>query len=87
MFLVQYIYVLLKHFELYSKCFRFCTDCMDARVENTEEEGKREAGNDDMLQKYINKFSKSELQEALIQVLYDGPEWQFERFINEHIKW
>lgn len=60
---------------------------MDARVENTEEEGKREAGNDDMLQKYINKLSKSELQEALIQVLYDGPEWQFERFINEHIKW
>ena len=41
----------------------------------------------DMLQKYINKLSKSELQEALIQVLYDGPEWQFERFINEHIKW
>ncbi len=40
-----------------------------------------------MLQKYINKLSKSELQEALIQVLYDGPEWQFERFINEHIKW
>lgn len=60
---------------------------MDARVENTEEEGKREAGNDDMLQKYINKLSKSELQEALIQVLYDGPEWQFKRFINEYIKW
>ena len=57
---------------------------MDARVENTEEEGKREAGNDDMLQKYINKLSKSELQEALIQVLYDGPEWQFERFVRDH---
>lgn len=52
-----------------------------------EEEQKREAENDDMLQKYINKLSKPELQEALLQVLYDGPEWQFERFINEHIKW
>ena len=37
-----------------------------------------------MLQKYINKLSKSELQEALIQVLYNGPEWQFERFVRDH---
>ena len=42
---------------------------------------------EDMLQNYIKKLSKSELQEALLQVLYDGPEWQFERFINEHIEW
>ena len=40
---------------------------------------------DDMLQNYIKKLSKSELQEALLQVLYDGPEWQFDKFINEYI--
>ncbi len=38
-----------------------------------------------MIQKYIKKLSKTELQEALLQVLYDGPEWQFDRFIREYI--
>lgn len=52
-----------------------------------EEEEEREAELNDMLQNYIKKLSKSELQEALLQVLYDGPEWQFERFINEYIEW
>ena len=42
---------------------------------------------DDMLQNYIKKLSKAELQEALLQVLYDGPEWQFDKFINEYIEW
>ena len=52
-----------------------------------EEEEEREAELDDMLQNYIKKLSKSELQEALLQVLYDGPEWQFDKFINEYIEW
>lgn len=52
-----------------------------------EEEEEREAELDDMLQNYIRKLSKSELQEALLQVLYDGPEWQFDRFINEYLEW
>lgn len=50
-----------------------------------EKEEKREAELDDMIQKYIKKLSKTELQEALLQVLYDGPEWQFDRFIREYI--
>ncbi len=50
-----------------------------------EEEEAREAKLDDMLLKHIKKLSKLELQEALLQVLYDGPEWQFERFIRENI--
>ena len=50
-----------------------------------EEEEKQEAELDDMIQKYIKKLSKTELQEALLQVLYDGPEWQFDRFIREYI--
>lgn len=52
-----------------------------------EEQEEREEELDDMLQKYIKKLSKSELQEALLQILYEGPEWQFDRFINEHIEW
>lgn len=52
-----------------------------------EEEEECEAEFDDMLQNYIKKLSKSELQEALLQVLYDGPKWQFDKFINEYIEW
>ena len=52
-----------------------------------EEQEKYEEEFDDMLQNYIKKLSKAELQEALLQVLYDGPEWQFDKFINEYIEW
>ena len=52
-----------------------------------EEEEEREAELDDMLHKYIKKLSKAELQEALLQLLYDGPSWQFDRFINDYIEW
>lgn len=33
---------------------------------------------------YVCKMKKSELQQALLQVLFDGPEWQYDRFIEEH---
>ena len=52
-----------------------------------EEQERYEEEIDDMLQNYIKKLSKTELQEALLQVLYDGPEWQFDKFINEYIEW
>ena len=37
--------------------------------------------------KYINSMSKQELRETLYELLYDGPEWVFERFIRERIEW
>lgn len=52
-----------------------------------DEEKKREEEISNMLQSYIKSLSKSELQEALLQILFDGPEWQFDRFINEYIEW
>ena len=52
-----------------------------------DEEKKREEEISNMLQSYIKSLSKSELQEALLQILYDGPELQFDRFINEYIEW
>ena len=51
-----------------------------------EEQEKYEEELDDMLQNYIKKLSKAELQEALLQVLYDGPEWQFDKFVREYIE-
>ena len=29
-------------------------------------------------------MKKSELQEALLQLLFDGPEWQYDRFVREN---
>lgn len=51
------------------------------------EEEDWEAEIDDKIQDYIIKLSKSELQDILLQILYDGPEWQFDKFINEYIDW
>ena len=33
-----------------------------------------------------NKMKKSELQEALLRLLYEGPEWQYDRFIRDNIR-
>ena len=35
---------------------------------------------------YINGLKKAELQEILMRLLYEGPEWQWDRFIREYIK-
>lgn len=39
---------------------------------------------EDKLCHYIRRMKKSELQEALLQVLFDGPEWQYDRFITDN---
>lgn len=57
---------------------------LDAYYEK-EEELKAEL--DGMLLKYIETLSKTELQEVLLQILYAGPEWQLDKFINEYIEW
>lgn len=36
---------------------------------------------------YVHKLKKSELEELLLQVLFDGPEWQYDRFIRENMEW
>lgn len=39
----------------------------------------------DLVEQKIQKMKKSELQEALWQVLMDGPEWVFDRFVRKYI--
>lgn len=34
---------------------------------------------------YINSLSKEKLRQTLYEVLYDGADWVFERFVREHI--
>lgn len=36
---------------------------------------------------YINSLKKDELRQKLFEVLFDGPEWMFNRFYRENIEW
>ena len=38
----------------------------------------------DRLIAYVNKMSKSDLQDELLRLLFDGPEYQYNRFLYEH---
>ena len=51
-----------------------------------EEEAEREREDaENALIAYISKMKKADLQEALLQVLFDGPEWQYDRFLEEYL--
>lgn len=50
--------------------------------EEYEEYEEYEDGN--KVIEYVCKMKKSELQQALVQVLFDGPKWQYNRFVEEH---
>lgn len=49
--------------------------------EDYDEVDKEEESN--RVIEYICKMEKNELQQALLQVLFDGPEWQYNHFIEE----
>lgn len=56
----------------------------DAMTAGQEEEEKREEELSNRLIEYVCKMKKSELQMELLQILFDGPEWQYDRFLEEH---
>lgn len=49
-----------------------------------EEEEQRQEELSDKVWHYVWHMKKSELQEALLQLLFDGPEWQYDRFVREN---
>ena len=49
-----------------------------------EEEEKREEELYEKVRQYVWKMKKSEAQQALLELLFDGSEWQFDRFVREH---
>lgn len=69
----------------------FATHPMEAKkyIEDLEayweEEEQRQEERADNLIKYIRSMKKSKLQEALLQLLFNGPEWQYDRFIEENL--
>ena len=56
----------------------------DYHKEYEAEEEKRQAEIADKLPSLIHKMKKSDLETALLQVLYDGPSWQYDKFLREY---
>ena len=54
-------------------------------VRQIEEENRREEAEQKIIN-YIGKLKKIELQNLIFEILYDGPEWQYERFIHMYIE-
>ena len=50
-----------------------------------EDEEQRDQEMEERLVRYVHRMKKHELQQALLQLLFDGPEWQYDRFIEENI--
>ena len=55
-------------------------------VIEAEERAERERVRQEAVIECVRKMKKSELEEALLQCLYEGPEWQYERFVCEHVR-
>ncbi len=56
-------------------------------IKYQEEEEQRQEELEYKVIDYVHKLKKSDLEQLILQVLFDGPEWQYERFIHENIEW
>lgn len=52
-----------------------------------EEQEQMQEELDRKIAAYINKLTKGQLQGLVYDLLYNGPEWQFDNFVNENIEW
>lgn len=50
-----------------------------------EEEEQRQIQTEKDLVTYVRKLKKSEAQELLLDLLFAGPDWQYENFIRMHL--
>lgn len=59
----------------------FYNEVMEARKawEKEQEEIKQK------LIDYIRKMEKEKLRDTLLELLFDGPDWQYEKFVREHL--
>ena len=64
-----------------------CKDYYNEVIAYAEEQEQLEEELDYKITAYINKLSKGQLQDLVYDLLYNGPEWQFDKFVNENIEW
>lgn len=49
-----------------------------------DEQGQAQEEFEEQLTRRVHRMKKSELQEALLDLLFTGPEWQIERFLDSY---
>lgn len=52
-----------------------------------EEEEQRQEEQEEKLIRYVHSMKKNELQQALLQLLFEGPQWQYDRFMEYNVEW
>ena len=79
--------IICKHkVAVYFQAFPKEADRYYREVIEAEEEAEREQERvENLLIDYVSKMTKEDLRQALLQTLFEGPEWQFDRFIREHL--
>ena len=79
--------IVCKHMvALYFACFPEEASEYYREVIEAEEEAEREREEEEnAVIAVVSKMKKADLQQALLQVLFDGPEWQYDRFIEEYV--
>lgn len=75
-------HIVALYFEIFPK---EAVNYLELVEENEREAEEYERELERKLHKYINSLSKDELREELLEVLYDSPEWIYERFIRDRI--
>ena len=74
-------HIVATYFTAYpEEVIRFDQECLKAQEE--AEEWEEEIT--DRVQTYVLSMKKGELQQTLLELLFDGPDWQLERFIRDH---
>ena len=74
-------HIVATYFTAYlEEVIRFDQECL--KVQEEAEEWEEEIT--DRVQTYVLSMKKGELQQTLLELLFDGPDWQFERFIRDH---
>ena len=69
----------------YSSAGEEAKKLLDAAKAYKIEKEKRQEEREDAVVKYISRMKKEDLQQTLLALLFDGPEWQYDRFVREHI--
>ena len=56
------------------------------RKAGNDYEEKRREDEETSIEDFLHKCSKSELENIILQMLYDGPEWQYESFVRDYLE-
>lgn len=59
----------------------------DCLMTKEEEEERYNEEMESRIDSYIESLKKDELKQVVYELLYDGPEWQYDKFIREHIEY